>query len=107
MTIAQLRAELRANNIKENACLIEPPALVEGALCLTRTGEGHWRVILNERGEYLINESFRSEHEACRFFLKKALLDPTYRKDFEPSKLELFASKRIEIIAKYDFGEDD
>ena len=106
MNTSELTAELRSNNIKETVCLILPKVLLEGALCLIKVDECHWGVILNERGEYLINETFKSEHEACRFFLKKALLDPTYRKDFTNVALQTWAFKRAEIIEKYGFDEN-
>jgi hypothetical protein len=105
MTIDKLIIELHANNIKETACLILPNVPVEGALCLIKADDSHWRVILNERGEYLTDKTFQSEHDACRFFLKKALFDPTYRKDFTPAALQAWASKRAAIAAKYGFNE--
>jgi hypothetical protein len=75
MTTNELTCELRANNIKDGVCLILPALPVEGALSLVRTDDGGWRVILNERGEYLVYETFLSEHDACRFFLKRHCLN--------------------------------
>jgi len=102
MTINELATELQENNIKESVCLILPVTPVEGALCLV-TRDSEWNVILNERGEYLINEFFANEDAACRFFLKEALLEPTFRKDFTTSSLKDWPQKKREIIEKYGF----
>lgn len=100
MKTDELVAELQTNNIKESLCLILPVTPVEGALCLVTRGS-EWNVILNERGEYLINESFANEDAACRFFLKEALLEPTFHKDFKASSLKDWPQKKREIIEKY------
>lgn len=102
MTTDELAVELQANKINENVCLILPVTPVEGALCLV-TRDSEWNVILNERGEYLIDESFASEDAACRFFLKEALLEPTFRKDFTASSLSDWPQRKKEIIKKYGF----
>jgi len=106
MTTSDLLRELRSNNVKETACLIQPAYPVEGALCLTKTDEGPWRVFLNERGDYLINETFQSEHDASRFFLKRALSEPTYQKGFTPELLHTWPSRKKQILAKYGFEDD-
>jgi hypothetical protein len=106
MTTNELITELRANNIKDGVCLILPAAAVEGALCLLKADDDPWHVVLNERGEYLIKETFQSEHDACRFFLKKALLEPTYRKDFTPAVLQTWALKQKQILAQYGFDSE-
>jgi hypothetical protein len=103
MITNELIHELQANKIKESVCLILPPNPVEGALCLLKTSDSNWRIILNERGEYLINRNFQSEDDACRFFLKKALLEPTYREDFTPALLQIWPSKKRELIERYAF----
>jgi len=107
MTINELNRQLRANRINERACLILPPVPVEGGLCLIRTGDGRWRVILNERGEFLINETLQSEHDACRFFLKKALLNPTNREDFTPALLLAWPSRKKELLTNYGFDANE
>jgi hypothetical protein len=107
MTIADLKAELIKNNIRETACLIEPSRVVDGALCLLRPGGDDWIVVLKERGEDLIRAKFSSEHLACRFVLEKVLMDPTYRKDFKQSDLYSWAKRRREIASEYGFSLKD
>jgi hypothetical protein len=46
MTTHELTRELREHRIKETVCLILPTVPVEGALCLVKTSDGRWRVIL-------------------------------------------------------------
>jgi hypothetical protein len=41
-----------------------------------------WEVKQGDRGTYVINEEFTTESEACCFFLKKILSDPTYFLEF-------------------------
>lgn len=106
MTANDLRAELRANNIEETSCLIFPTVPVEGALCLVKTSEGRYRVILNDRGDFMINETLQSEHDACRYFLKKALTNPVNRKDFKQADLFTWKAKIKELMEKYQFDED-
>lgn len=101
MNTGQLGVALREIGVRESAIRICPPNLVEGALCLLRTEEGTWAVVLNERGEYLIDEVFESERDACRFFLRKVLLDPTYRKDFVSSELLTHKDRLPELMRKY------
>ncbi len=102
-----LRQELKKNNIDERIALINPSYCPEGALCLTKRDEGTWAVTLTERGEYLVNESFASEQEACRFFLKHVLKDPTYRKDFKQSDLHGWREKARQLLREYGFDTDD
>ena len=87
MNTKELLIELRNNNINENICLVNPAICLEGALCLIKDDNYEWDVLLNERGSYLIKEHFTSEDDACRFFLKKALSEPTNRKDFNAKDL--------------------
>ncbi len=77
---------LREAGVNPNACLVKPRVPVEGALCLV-FGDGTWTVFFNERGTFTIRESFDSEDQACRFFLKKALSDPTSRTNFRQTDL--------------------
>jgi len=105
MTINDLRTELRANNIKETSCLIFPTIAIEGVLCLLKTEDGRYQVIFNDRGDFMINETLQSEHEACRFVLKEALSNPVNRKDFKQSDLYTWKAKRSELMAKYGFEE--
>jgi len=107
MSIDDLRSELQANNIDERACLIRPTVPIEGALCLLMDDDGRWRVVLNERGEYLINETLQSEHEACRFFLKLALLNPTNRKNFTQATLKDWPVHARALLVKYGFEESE
>lgn len=101
MDIKELCNELKNNKIKESTCLINPPFCIEGALCLKQEDNGSWSVIFVERGEYLTQETFKSENDACRFFLKKALLDPTNRIDFKQSDLIDFKEHIKEVLNKY------
>ena len=105
MNIDDLRAILMKEKIKQQACLINPRPLVEGALCVNKQADGSWVITLNERGEYLIHQSFQSESEACRFFLKHVLSDPTYRNDFQQSDLlywENWEKEKKHLLGKYD-----
>jgi hypothetical protein len=105
MNVEKVKQILLENKINTSACLINPPICREGALCLREEPSGVWTVTLNERGEYLINDSFTSEDAACRYFLRKVLSDPTYRMDFKQADLETydtFAKKRDEILRKYN-----
>jgi hypothetical protein len=101
MNTKEVRRALLDNNISQSACLINPPICREGALCLCREPDGRWTVTLNERGEYLIQESFASEDAACRYFLKKVLIDPTYRIGFKQSDLSTFEDDTKELLRKY------
>jgi len=96
-----LLIELQKNNINENICLIDPVICPEGALCLKKDDSNEWDVILNERGEFLIKEHFNSENDACRFFLKKALTDPTNRKDFNTKNLIKLMDESKQLLKKY------
>ena len=107
MTLNDLRVELRANNIRETSCLILPATPIEGTLCLLKVDGGRWRVVFIDRGDFTIDETFQSEHEACRFFLKKALFDPVTRKDFKQADLYTWETKRRELAAKYGFEENE
>ncbi len=96
---------MKKNNILEQACLIEPIVCQEGALCLIRDeDEQGWRIILNERGDYLINEFFSAEHDACRFILEHVLSEPTYRKDFKTDKFIELRKKSKITLKKYGFN---
>ncbi len=107
MDTADLRRELKKNNIRETATLIDPPVCPEGALCLTKRGDDRWEVTLNERGEFVVNEVFPTEHEACRYFLKHVLKDPTYRNDYKPSDLDDYRERARRLLLEYDFDPDD
>lgn len=106
MRINELKQELKNNNIKETVCLINPKICLEGALCLKKEREDLWIVILNERGEFRINEQFRNEEDACKFMLLKVISDPTYRKDFNPKDLITFKKNKEEILKKYGFNKE-
>lgn len=103
MNIEELLKELKHNKIKDSVYQINPKICVEGALCLKRESDNTWTVLLVERGEYLIHETFRSENDACRFFLKNCLMDPTYRENFKQSDLISFEEDVRRIIEKYGF----
>jgi hypothetical protein len=49
----------------------------------------------------LIQESFASEDAACRYFLKKVFIDPTYRIGFKQSDLSTFEDDTKELLRKY------
>lgn len=100
MNIAQLKKEITKYHIEENCCLIEPEMCIEGALCIIRdNNENGWRIILNERGNYIHNEFFYSEHDACIFFLKLIFEEPTYHKMFKGKNYAEFLIY-LEKIAK-------
>ena len=76
-------------------------------MCLIKADDVRWRVVFNDRGDFTINETFQSEHEACRFFLKKALFDPVNRLNFTALDLQTFDQKRKELLLKYGFSKCD
>jgi len=102
MEIAEVKRILLENRIRTSACLVNPSICREGALCLRKEPNGNWTVTLNERGEYVMNDSFPSEDAACRYFLKVVLSDPTYREDFRQSDLDTFMEEKEEILRKYN-----
>lgn len=87
MTISQLQEALHENNIDEKTYLILPLRIIEGPLILVTDDDNRWRIVQNDRGEFVIDRVFDSEDEASRFFLKTIFLDPTSRKNFEQSKI--------------------
>jgi hypothetical protein len=104
MTITQLEDELEKNGMNTKACLINPEVCPEGALCLIKERDkDFWTVIKNERGEYLINEKFYSENDACRFFFRKVISDPTYHTDFKQDDLIDFPKRKAELLKKYGY----
>ena len=102
MNIEEVRRALVENRISQSACLINPAVCREGALCLKQEADGNWTVTLNERGEYIVQESFASENAACRCFLKIALTDPTFRIEFKQSDLGKFLEEQEELLRKYN-----
>ncbi len=110
-TIDELQDVLRAEeNIKENVWAIEPESIPDGVLGLKKIEDGRWQVILNERGLRLINRTFRSESDACRFFLKSVLDDSTFWTEVPivGADYHVYAN-HIELLARYGFlrGEGD
>ncbi len=103
MRIRELKNELKRNGINENVCVVEAPYLIDGALCLVKKEDKLWVVVLTERGECLIREEFEREHDACRFFLRKALSDPTSYKNFTRIDLRDFKEKKEKLLKKYGF----
>jgi hypothetical protein len=70
MTVTQLQRALDENRIDETAYRILPTQIVEGPLCLLRSGNDSWRVVYVDRGEFMIDRYFEFENDACGFFLK-------------------------------------
>lgn len=101
MKLLEAKCILEENNINEAACPINPRVPVEGALCLYTGETGGWRICLNERGSYVINETFPSEDLACRRFLRLILSDPTYRKDFQQKDLIDFRGRIPALLRQY------
>jgi hypothetical protein len=87
MTISQLQEALHKNNIDEKTYLILPSRVIEGPLILLTSDDNRWRVVQNDRGEFVIDHVFDSEDQAARFFLKTMLLDPTTRKHFSQANV--------------------
>jgi hypothetical protein len=101
VNIPETRRILVENNINEAACPINPRVPIEGALCLYTNETGGWRIRLNERGNFVIDETFASEDLACRRFLCLILSDPTYRKDFRQQDLINFRDRIPALLGKY------
>lgn len=102
MNTNDLLNELRQNEIKEETCLVLPSRRVEGALCLTHESDGRWLVSFVERGD-VTEHYFDEEDAACRYFLKWAISEPTYFKDFSASKLEAIRERSAKLLSKYGF----
>lgn len=102
MNIQEVKKILGENNINEAACLINPPVAIEGALCLCTGSSEEWRIFLNERGHFIIDETFSCEDLACKRFLCLILSDPTYRKDFTQKDLLNFQSRLPTLLSKYE-----
>lgn len=100
ITPDQLKKILIENNINK-ACQVFPHSIQEGALCLTKE-EDTWVVSLNERGVWRLKEKFWVESDACKYFLKKVLSDPTYRNDFKQTDLLNLEEYQQKLLAKYD-----
>ncbi len=109
MTIDELQGVLRAEkNIKENVWAIEPESVPDGVLGLKKIEDGRWQVILNERGLRLINRTFQNESDACRFFLRSVLDDPTFWTAVPivetPSQpYQAYLTRHLELLARYGF----
>lgn len=102
MKISDVRRIIAENNLNQAACPIDPPAPIEGALCLFSPNKGGWHLQLNERGNFVVNEEFDSEDSACRRFLQIVLSDPTYRRNFFPEDLIDRESKARALLEKYN-----
>jgi hypothetical protein len=100
MGVELLRAALGELRIRESACLVLPTRVVEGALCLLQDEEG-WRVAANERGEWVIDERFEREEEACRFFLREVISDPSYRRDFKQTDLDAWERQVPALLKRF------
>lgn len=109
MRIRDIPPELAANCIRPGTWSLIPLQVADGVLCLLRDSvEDRWRVVLTERGMPVIDEHFYTEHDACRYFLKHILLDPSYHSDVTQQSLEDFLTrKRQEIRERYGFGCGD
>ena len=103
MNIHELKKELTKNNINKKMCLINPVLCPEGALCLINNDNNSWDVILNDRGDYLINERFILEDDACKFFLKNALIELTFRNDFNPKDIQKLLKESKDLLKKYGY----
>ena len=103
MNIEQLKKELKVNSINLNACLIYPSFCPVGALCLIKNDDYSWSVSRTERGEYTVNEKFYNETDACKYFLKYIITDPTYRNDFKQSDLFNWEERKEELLKKYGY----
>jgi len=101
MTLAELKRALEALDVRAGACVIEPPLVVEGALCLMRTTDGRWRVALNERGEYRVDEVFETEDRASRYFLRRVISDPTYLREFKQSDLLTHRERIPDLLRRF------
>ena len=100
MTIDQLRKIIKENHINENAYQILPDHIAEGVLCLVKEDDT-WIIQLNERGEWIINEKYWIESDACKSFLRHVISDPVNISDFKKSDLINYSEKVKEILHKY------
>jgi hypothetical protein len=101
MTPEQVQKVFIENHINEKACQLFPDHVQEGALCLIKEDDT-WIVLANERGNWILQEKFWIESDACKFFLTKVLSDPTNRNDFKQSDLEDWENKKINLLRKYN-----
>jgi hypothetical protein len=79
MNCQQLKIELEANEIDSEAYYIGS-GFPNEKYVLARETDGRWSVYFSERGERAGNRFFHSESDACSFFLKRVLRDPTTRR---------------------------
>jgi hypothetical protein len=83
MDIVTVKNFIGTHGINNKLCLINESYYYEGALYLSKNTETkRWEVKQSERGCFLIKEEFETENDACVFFLKKIVSDPTYFLEF-------------------------
>jgi hypothetical protein len=99
MTPEQVREIVEKEGLNTEACLIYPRGVTHGALSLTYGNDSLYHVSNNDRDGF--DEVFGSESDACTFFLKTALSDPTLRRDFKQSDLLNWDERRQQLLNKY------
>lgn len=82
MNTSELQAAL-CNDFDPRAYSLEAGSIPpDEALCLRHEG-GAWVVYYSERGLQTGKQAFGTESEACEFFLKALVSDPTTRKGYK------------------------
>lgn len=78
MTKEELKTRLKKENIDPHAYSLEGGVNRYDAYCLDHQGNA-WLVYFSERGEKSDLQTFESELEACDFFLRWIIEDPSTR----------------------------
>jgi hypothetical protein len=79
MKINDVKEFMRKHKISKKFCAINNFTDRDGIVCLQYNNlklEKNWEVRIRGYSDYLLNEEFETEDEACRFFLKQLLVAP-------------------------------
>jgi hypothetical protein len=81
MKINDVKKFMRKHKISKKFCAINNFTDREGIVCLQYNNlklEKNWEVRIRGYSDYLLDEEFETEDEACRFFLKQLLAEPVH-----------------------------
>lgn len=106
MNVDDLREAMKANNIKDHACLIYPSVGQQLSYCLVN--DNWWfRVYLNEKGEFLVDRWFATEDDACRFVFRKMLENWYWRNDWRSIDPAAWPTMRRELLTRNSFDPNE